>query len=197
MKKSSFMSLLSFMDGLGGTSASPPAPHEAQGAVLGRVGLKPFLIRPARTPAPGQPFGQRRQQQHRRHEKRGAGQPPGGGDPLRRQTGQRAADDLPQCVHLTVGRKDAGPQPLLHLIVHPCLGNRFFQRAHHRSQQSPGHQGPESQERRTVSRYGSHEDGNDHYVAYRRHSRRNLCYQRPGHHQWRLPVGSTGLTTSH
>lgn len=55
------------------------------------------------------------------------------------------------------------------------------------------HQGPESQERRTVSRYGSHEDGNDHYVAYRRHSRRNLCYQRPGHHQWRLPVGSTGI----
>ena len=50
--------------------------------------------------------------------------------------------------------------------------------------QSPGHQGPESQERRTVSRYGSDEDGNDHYVSYRRYGRRNLRYQRPSHHQW-------------
>ena len=53
MRKISFVSLLSFMEGLGGTSASPPAPRNAWRVRL--CGAQSAVLEPSRAKALPQP----------------------------------------------------------------------------------------------------------------------------------------------
>ena len=73
---------------------------------------------------------QRQEEQRGQQQESGADQPPGYGHLLGYQPHNRPADDLPERVQLSTGRKDCGAHFLLHMVVHPGGQHRLLDGAH-------------------------------------------------------------------